>query len=77
MAQQSFGAFEPIEFWDSSGVCEKEKHRQQEKERGGEREVHFSFPGEANESKQQQGLRRKTIWLFHVYRCRRFIFDSL
>lgn len=77
MAQQSFGAFEPIEFWDSSGVCEKEAQTARERETGGEREEHFSFPGEANESKQQQRLRRKTIWLFRVYRCRRFIFDSL
>lgn len=43
MAQQSFGAFEPIEFWDSSGVCEKEKHRQQEKERQAVREK-CTFP---------------------------------
>lgn len=58
-------------------VWEREARTASERETGGEREVHFSFPGEANESKQQQRLRRKTIWLFHVYRCRRFIFDSL
>lgn len=43
MAQQSFGAFEPIEFWDSSGVCEKEKHGQQVKEREAVREK-CTFP---------------------------------
>lgn len=73
MAQQSFGAFGPMKVWDLSGLWEREIQT------GRDREKSALFLCSAVrrsewESKQQQRL--KTIWLFHVYTDRHFIFDS-